>query len=387
LKVSLAALLMAVMTAGSPHATAGGLSKTEVDSVLASLWRQKRAALADELRAEMACKEITWQGKRMRWLERTFGDAPPNGRSLWISLHGGGGAPAAVNDGQWQNQIRLYRPAEGIVVAPRAPTNTWNLWHESHIDPMLDRLIAGFVATRGVDPDRVYLLGYSAGGDGVYQIAPRAADRWAAAAMMAGHPNESKPTGLRNLPFFIFAGSNDSGYNRNRASAEWGKQLDELQKTDPDGYPHRTTLYPELGHWMNGNDREALPLMASRTRNPWPKKVVWLQDDVTHERFYWLAVPKGTAIKDRLIRASIEGQTIALESNLPGKVLLRLSDELLDLNKPVRVTSAGRTLFSGTVPRTPDAIRISLDDRPDPRTAATASLEVSLEPSDPTGKP
>ncbi len=380
-----AALITAVVTACTPLATAGGLTKSEAQSALDSLWMQKRAALAGELRGEMANKEIVWQGKRMRWLELTFGAAPPGGRSLWISLHGGGGAPAEVNDGQWQNQIKLYRPAEGIVVAPRAPTDTWNLWHEGHIDPMLDRLIAGFIATRGVDPDRVYLLGYSAGGDGVYQLAPRAADRWAAAAMMAGHPNESKPAGLRNLPFFIFTGAEDSGYNRNRVAADWGKQLDDLQKADPGGYPHRTTLYPGLGHWMNGNDREALPLMGARTRKTWPEKVVWLQDDVTHDRLYWLAVPKGTAVKDRLIRASIDGQTITIESSRPGNVILRLSDALLDLDKPVRVSAAGRTIFAGIVPRTTDAIRASLNERPDPRTAATATIEVPIATTDSTG--
>ena len=42
------------------------------------------------------------------------------------------------------------------------------------------------IAFYGVDSDRVYLMGYSAGGDGVYQVAPRMADRFAAAAMMAG---------------------------------------------------------------------------------------------------------------------------------------------------------------------------------------------------------
>ena len=47
-----------------------------------------------------------------------------------------------------------------------------------------------------VDPNKVYLMGYSAGGDGVYQLAPRMADRFAAAAMMAGHPNETSPLGL-----------------------------------------------------------------------------------------------------------------------------------------------------------------------------------------------
>ena len=41
------------------------------------------------------------------------------------------------------------------------------------------------------------VVGYSAGGDGVYQLAPRMADSWAAAAMMAGHPNGVSPLSLR----------------------------------------------------------------------------------------------------------------------------------------------------------------------------------------------
>ena len=115
------------------------------------------------------------------YLEKVFGTAPEGKRSLWISMHGGGGAPSRVNDSQWKNQINLYKPKEGIYVAPRAPTDTWNLWHQSHIDVLFDRLIENYVATRGVDPNRIFLMGYSAGGDGVYQLAPRMADRWAAA--------------------------------------------------------------------------------------------------------------------------------------------------------------------------------------------------------------
>ena len=31
-------------------------------------------------------------------------------------------------------------------------------------------------------------------------------DRWAAAAMMAGHPNETQPLGMRNVPIAIQVG-------------------------------------------------------------------------------------------------------------------------------------------------------------------------------------
>mgnify|MGYP003345558075 FL=1 len=124
-------------------------------------------------------------GESMRCSFRTFGKAPPAGHSLWISLHGGGGAPPALNDSQWENQKRLYALDEGIYCAPRSPYDTWDLWHKGAIDALFSRLILVAKIAHGIDLDRVYLMGYSAGGDGVYQVAPRMADRFAAAAMMA----------------------------------------------------------------------------------------------------------------------------------------------------------------------------------------------------------
>src|SRR5262249_45319758 len=146
---------------------------------------------------------------------------------------------------QWQNQIKLYEPAEGVYIAPRAPTNTWNLWHEAHIDPLFDRLIGDCVALKDVNPDKVYLMGYSAGGDGVWQLAPRMADRFAAAAMMAGHPNEASQLPLRNLPFAIFVGGKDSAFNRNKVAKEKSDLLDVLQKKDSAGYEHVVRIYPD----------------------------------------------------------------------------------------------------------------------------------------------
>ncbi len=41
--------------------------------------------------------------------------------------------------------------------------------------PLYERLIEAMIVLYNADPDRVYLLGFSAGGDGVYQVAPRLA--------------------------------------------------------------------------------------------------------------------------------------------------------------------------------------------------------------------
>lgn len=149
------------------------------------------------------------------------------------------------------------------------------------------------IALEHVNPDRVYLLGYSAGGDGVYQLAPRLADRWAAAAMLAGHPNGVSLLSLRNVPFALQVGANDSAYNRNKVAQEYGDQLAKLRKDDPGGYEHFVKIYPGKGHWMDREDKAALPWMAGFTRNPVPGRVVWKQTGVPHPCSYWLAVPPG----------------------------------------------------------------------------------------------
>lgn len=351
-----------------------GLSKEDAEKTLFLLGGERLATLAGERRAEFDSKALVHGDKTMRWLEKTFGEEPPGGHSLWISMHGGGGAPAAVNDSQWKNQIRLYQPKEGIYVAPRAPTNTWNLWHKAHIDPMFQRLIETYVALRGVNPDKVYLMGYSAGGDGVWQLAPRMADRFAAAAMMAGHPNDSSLLGLRNLPFAVFVGGRDAAYGRNEIVARKAAELDVLAAADAGSYVHIARIYPDVGHWMNGKDAEALPWMAKFHRNPWPRKIVWLQDNVTHDRFYWLKLPARTAKVGQKITATVDGQAIRMEGDVPDGMTLVLSDALLDLDRYVTVSVNGKAVFSGTVKRTPQAILQCLLERADFSAAGTAML-------------
>jgi hypothetical protein len=233
------------------------------------------------------------------------------------------------------------------------------------------------VIERGVDPNRVYLIGYSAGGDGVYQLAPRMADRFAAATMCAGHQNETTPEGLRNLPFFLYMGGADDAYHRNTVVREFSAKMDALQAADPDGYVHRLTVFPGLPHNMQGREAEAIPRMTPLRRVIWPKRVVWKQDDVTHTRFYWLERAPAAVHEREIYAAHIEGQTITIEEPATGSLTLRLSDKLLDLDEPVHVVAGGRTLFEGRASRSFAAIVQSLQEREDPDLVATARLQVS----------
>ncbi|MFM8217984.1 MAG: polyhydroxyalkanoate depolymerase, partial [Planctomycetaceae bacterium] len=136
-------------------------------------------------------------------------------------------------------------------------------------------MIENLVLFEEVSPDRVFVLGYSAGGDGVYQIGPRMADSWAAAAMMAGHPNGVSLLSLRNVPFALQVGGNDSAYNRNGVGREYGQALAKLHEEDPQGYLNFVKIHEGKGHWMNLEDAAALPWMAKYSRNPVPERVVW----------------------------------------------------------------------------------------------------------------
>ncbi len=329
---------------------------------------------------EMKAKTITDDKLEMPYDYTVFGEKPEKGHSLWISMHGGGGAPKAVNDQQWENQKKLYKLDEGIYLAPRAPTNTWNLWHDGHIDKLFDRLIENFIALEGVDPDRVYLTGYSAGGDGVYQLAPRMADRFAAAAMMAGHPNNANPLGLRNLPFALHMGANDAAYNRNKVAEEWKVKLDDLEKADPKGYVHQVKLHEGKGHWMDRRDAEALPWMAKKTREPVPLKVVWQQAGRTHDHFYWLGVPPKAAKGGSLVVVEREGQTVTITegADVP-KLLLRFDDRMLDLDKDVTVKFGGKEALKATPNRTLGTLIRTLLETGDPKRTFDAEVEVGLK--------
>jgi pimeloyl-ACP methyl ester carboxylesterase len=350
------------------------LTKGEAKIAHRMLWDDLREALRPEREAEMKAEMISIADHNLRFDVKKFGD-----QSLYISMHGGGGTRPEINDKQWKNQTTLYKVKNGYYVSPRAPGNTWDLWHKAHVDTLLDRLIENFIIVNGIDPNKVYVLGYSAGGDGAFQLAPRMADRWAAAAMMAGHPGDAKPDNLRNIGFSLHMGGKDAAYDRNKHAAEWKVMLANLKTADPGGYAHEAHIYEDKGHWMDNEDASAIPWMAQFTRNPHPMKVVWEQDSVTHDRFYWLSVAQGTAHKDQRVVATIQGQTIQLDEveNLKTLTIL-LSDAMLDLDQEVIIKHGETQLFRGKVSRDIQSLHSTLTQRLDPSQQYCAKVTVSL---------
>ncbi len=334
------------------------LSKDEAKRVATLLFKDKQGRMLSTYGDQWESRLLRFDTYQMPFYYQIFGDEPADGRSLFISLHGGGGTTPEANDQQYENQKHLYdkymKDLEGVYMALRAPTNTWNLWHQSHIDEFLNIIIQLAVDKENVNPNKVYLLGYSAGGDGLYQLAPRMADRWAAASMMAGHPNDASPLSLRNTPFAIHMGALDGAYDRNAKAEQWGKELDELQAGDPQGYIHQVQLHEGLGHWMKLQDGVALEWMQNYTRNAVPQKIVWKQDDRHHTSFYWLKVPEGMTETGGLVVATYDADKneIDIEENYSSTLQLLLNDDMLDLDKPLTIKYQGDVIYEGKVERT-----------------------------------
>ena len=357
------------------------LTKADAQTAATLLRDDRLATLRIERATEWKDQAIVRSDKTMRFHTQFFGTHPAAGWNLLIALHGGGNTTAAVNDQQWSGMHTLYSPTNCLTIAPRAPTDTWNLWHEPHVDPMLDRLIEDAVIFEGVDPDHVYLTGYSAGGDGVYQLAPRMADRFAAAAMMAGHPNDASPLPLRNLPFAIHVGALDSAYGRNDIARDWGDKLDALQKADPAGYPHQVQLHDGRGHWMNREDAVAIGWMQTFTRNAVPTKVVWEQGNVRQDRFYWLAAPAPEPKRGQLIVATRTQQTITIDQATGVASLdLLLNDDVLDLDQSIRVVKDGRVVYERAVTRTINDLARAITERPADPCVFYSRVRVDLTP-------
>ena len=205
--------------------------------------------------AKLMICTLAYKEHTMWFLMDQIGEPDANGLyPLYITLHGGGESDdGESNNDQWMSMYEYYRGSvkNGIYIACRGITDTWDLHFQPASYPLYDRLIQTMIYRYHADPNRVYLLGFSAGGDGVYQITPRMADRFAAANMSSGHPNGVSLRNLANCPFSIQVGVRD--YYSDEAmrcirGAEYEQVLTGYHDALHYGYEHQVLVHVPEGH-------------------------------------------------------------------------------------------------------------------------------------------
>ena len=339
---------------------------------------------------------MTFGEATMRYTVQVIGDMPENGYPLYIAMHGGGsGDTPEVNDEQWDEMKDYYSAALdcGVYVAVRGVRDTWDTHFNPESYPLYDRLIRYMILTQNVNPNRVYLEGFSAGGDGVYAIANRMTDRFAAANMSSGHPNGISMVNLYNMPIQLQAGEYDDEYDRNRVTAEYGLKLDALQ-AEYGGYEHRTLIHYDCGHnyedyepthipvmadvaaWLNNGDRTTVDVdsfppdyMDDFIRDPYPTTIIWdlstRADTRETETFYYMSAPYTT--NEGMIKVASAGDNaFAIEAeDVNGEFSIMLNEYMVDFSRPVTfIINEEET----TLNLTPDmaVLAATTEDRGDP---------------------
>lgn len=205
----------------------------------------------------------------MKYTREVIGSPGASGYPVYIVLHGGGNAKTVENDIQWRNMTIFYKQQirNGIHVAIRGLGDTWDLNFTAAFHLLLERLVENLILFGNADSNRIALLGFSAGGDGVYRLAPRLAQRFRAANMGGGHPGDAKFGNLMNLPICLQIGERDTSYERSKMTADSGVKLDVLKAkyTGRTTYEHDVYIHPNASadyltaHWWWENSNASWP--------------------------------------------------------------------------------------------------------------------------------
>ena len=327
-------------------------------------WRE--TMLADEtLKEETENKAMTFGDATMRYTVEVFGEMPEGGYPLYIAMHGGGsGDTPDLNDSQWEDMQSYYTGGLdcGVYVAVRGVRDTWDTHFNPESYPLYDRLIEYMILTENVNPNRVYLTGFSAGGDGVYAVGARMADRFAAANMSSGHPNSISMVNYYHLPIQLQAGESDTAYDRHIVTAQYGVLLDELQSEYEDGYEHRTLIHKDRGHNYEDYDREPVEVYSDIygylsgegsgtemvdsyapdwldqfTRDPLPAMIRWDLGTRAELRetdfFYYLSADDGA---EGIIQVHHDGNDVTVDTeDFDGDFRIFFNEDMIDFSEPV----------------------------------------------------
>ncbi len=361
-------------------------------------------------------------GKKMKFYTLLRGKAGKGGWPMHITLHGGGrsstrvkphGSP--INNREWEVQGILFERVfknSGIYYIPRIADDNDGRWWYRYNHEAFDKMIRRGILFNGVDANRVYIYGISEGGYGTCRIGPLMADRFGAVGAMAaaGRTDINPLENLRNTPFRIDMGENDTAYGRARMAGEWGQAMKVLKDGDKGSgaYRYHVEMHKGRGHGINYGPQPRW--LTQHVRDPYPEHIVWTVSDVHghfNQDFYNLSYEKEPAAghrfyftakfdkqKNKVVLTAEQDKKIETgekddKGNVKTKMVreafknntinVHLNDRILDLDKVVTVELNGKAVFKGKVKRLAENMMRSISDRGDPYFVFPGMIKVDVK--------
>lgn len=163
---------------------------------------------------------------------------------LIVMLHGSGErgcSPKHLSKfGPFQAAQR-QRDFPFLVLGPVCPKGHW--WSDATTTLSVMGLIDNIVSQYNVDPNRIYLTGFSMGGFGTWDYAIQFPRKFAAIAPICGGGNPYRVSRIRHLPVMVFHGKND------KKVPFWQAQQMALTLSKMGGNV-KFMMYPNTGHYI-----------------------------------------------------------------------------------------------------------------------------------------
>lgn len=334
------------------------------------------------------------------------GESNDESLPLYIYLHGSG-----PREMEWRTGYKLaqwFQDGPCYYFIPQIPQEgQWYRWYQRSKQWTYERLLRMALASGRINPDNIYIYGISEGGYGSQRLASFYADYLAGAGPMAGgEPLKNAPAeNCSNLAFSLLTGAQDKGFYRDELTYWTQQAFDSLQVDYPTLFRHRINLIPGRGHHIDY--RPTTQWLKNFSRNAQPRHFLWedFEMDGRHrDGFYNLQVIERSNAYRQMYRMDIEGQTVRLHvddvtynttqtdsiwgiemrfarqftPSLTGQVRLYLSEELIDLTKPVTVVVNNHVAYKGKLHCEERWLNESLQLFGDPRRIFPAAVSIDL---------
>ncbi len=303
-------------------------------------------------------------------------DGAGKDKGLIIGLHGGGVDAGSADSprGTWRLKDCMGMYPQGI----RLVHDTWNTVHgERFVLTMIDIAKVQY----NVDPDRVYLGGFSMGGTGSWFFSGRHPDLFAATMPFAGvlmaEPRSQVASkeevvrvqhgllpNVRNLAMHYTIGLEDKNTMPGTYLFVWDR-IQELRAADQGGYQDIFfESIPKLAHsFPPGEPKRAFASVSQKTRNAFPETLVWeyvtdpyplpIDEDQTtriaKNHFYWLH--DASPVDRQKIRATRDGNLITIQTEgRPGGVkglTVLLNEGMIDPEQDTVILHGDQEIYRG----------------------------------------